>query len=448
MDETYDVIVCGTGLKECILSGLLSVAGKKVLHVDRNDYYGGESASITPLEKLYEKYGRKDKPSEKFGRTRDWNVDLIPKFIMADGYLVKVLIHTGVTRYLEFKSVEGSYVWKKGGKVYKVPVTETEALSTSLMGLFEKRRFRSFLVWLHKYDFDKPETWEGVDHRTTTMNQVYAKFGLDENTADFTGHALALYRDDKHKTLPCGETIKRIQLYSDSLARYGNSPFLYPLYGLGELPQAFARLAAIYGGTYMLNKPVDEIAVDESGKVVGIKSEGEVAKAPIVIGDPSYFKDRVKKAGQVVRAICFLDHPIPNTKDSTSCQVIIPGNQADRHNDIYIGCVSYAHNVAAKGMYIAICSTTVETANPKQELIPAFETLGNILEMFISVADLYVPVDAESDAAKGMFVTSSYDATTEFETTCDDILAIFQRVTGEPLNLEKYSQAHVDTASS
>ena len=64
------------------------------------------------------------------------------------GYLVKVLIHTGVTRYLEFKSVEGSYVWKKGGKVYKVPVTETEALATSLMGIFEKRRFRSFLVWV------------------------------------------------------------------------------------------------------------------------------------------------------------------------------------------------------------------------------------------------------------------------------------------------------------
>jgi Rab GDP dissociation inhibitor len=40
------VIVLGTGLSECILSGLLSVAGKKVLHIDRNQYYGGESASL------------------------------------------------------------------------------------------------------------------------------------------------------------------------------------------------------------------------------------------------------------------------------------------------------------------------------------------------------------------------------------------------------------------
>lgn len=40
MDEEYDAIVLGTGLKECILSGMLSVSGKKVLHIDRNKYYG------------------------------------------------------------------------------------------------------------------------------------------------------------------------------------------------------------------------------------------------------------------------------------------------------------------------------------------------------------------------------------------------------------------------
>lgn len=74
MDQEYDAIVLGTGLKECIISGLLSVSGMKVgeqlvrhlvvmlqqtythtprfddglqvLHMDRNSYYGGESASL------------------------------------------------------------------------------------------------------------------------------------------------------------------------------------------------------------------------------------------------------------------------------------------------------------------------------------------------------------------------------------------------------------------
>lgn len=53
------------------------------------------------------------------------------------GRLVKLLIHTGVTRYLEFKSVEGSYVYK-GGKIYKVPASETEALGSSLWQLFQR----------------------------------------------------------------------------------------------------------------------------------------------------------------------------------------------------------------------------------------------------------------------------------------------------------------------
>ena len=34
---------------------MMSQQGKKVLHVDRNSYYGGESASLN-LEQLYEKF--------------------------------------------------------------------------------------------------------------------------------------------------------------------------------------------------------------------------------------------------------------------------------------------------------------------------------------------------------------------------------------------------------
>ena len=69
----------------------------------------------------------------------------------------------------------------------------------------------------------------------------------------------------------------------------GKSPYLYPLYGLGELPQGFARLSAIYGGTYMLDKPIDEIVMD-GGKVIGVKSGGEVAKCKQVFCDPTYVR--------------------------------------------------------------------------------------------------------------------------------------------------------------
>lgn len=48
---------------------MLSVSGKKVLHMDRNKYYGGESASITPLEDLFTKFSLPP-PEESYGRTR------------------------------------------------------------------------------------------------------------------------------------------------------------------------------------------------------------------------------------------------------------------------------------------------------------------------------------------------------------------------------------------
>ena len=121
-----------------------------------------------------------------------------------------------------------------------------------------------------------------------------------------------------------------MQLYLESIGRYGDSPFLYPIYGLGGLPEAFSRLCAIHGGTYMLNTKVDEVMM-ENGKAVGIKVGDQSAKAPLVICDPSYTtKDRLKSAGKVIRAICLLNHPIPDTGDATSVQIILPAKQLKR----------------------------------------------------------------------------------------------------------------------
>jgi len=65
------------------------------------------------------------------------------------------------------------------------------------MGMFEKRRFKKFLVFVQSFDFNNAQTWQGVDPNKTTMHELYTKFNLsDDNVADFTGHALALYRDD------------------------------------------------------------------------------------------------------------------------------------------------------------------------------------------------------------------------------------------------------------
>jgi len=397
--------------------------------MDRNTYYGGDSASLN-LEALYEKYRKGAKAPGTPQESRQYNVDLIPKFIMATGILVKMLIHTDVTRYLDFRSVAGSYVYT-GGKVYKVPATDAEALTSPLLGLLEKRRAKKFFVFVQDYNIADPATHQGVSPQTP-MVEVFKKFGLAADTVDFVGHALALHRDDEYLQQPAGETIMKIKLYVESLARYSKSPYIYPLFGLGELPQAFARLSAIYGGTYMLSKPIEEIVM-EGGKVVGVKSEGAVAKCKFVIGDPSYFPNKVQKKGQVVRCICILGAPVPNTDNSDSTQIIIPQKQVKRKSDIYISVVSSTHNVCPKGKFVAIVSTTVETANPEAELAPAFAIMGPIQEKFLYVSDNYVPID---DGTKDrIFVSSSYDPTSHFETTCEDVMDIYRRVTGKEVDL-------------
>lgn len=84
-------------------------------------------------------------------------------------------------------------------------------------------------------------------------------------------------------------------------------------------------------GTYMLHKPIKEVLYDDNGRVRGVSAvdaeTGNVqeARCKKLLADPSYFvgTDKVKKIGQVVRIICVLSHPIPNTSDSESCQVCV-----------------------------------------------------------------------------------------------------------------------------
>jgi Rab GDP dissociation inhibitor len=145
------------------------------------------------------------------------------------------------------------------------------------------------------------------------------------------------------------------------MARYGKSPYIYPLYGLGELPQSFARLSAIYGGTYMLDKPIHEIVTDSAGKFVGVRSGDETVKAKQVIGDPSYFgagnsaesgKVRVVEESKVVRAICVLKHPIPGTEDSDSVQIVIPQNQVNRRNGGRIFVATHGNFLTLHSRYL------------------------------------------------------------------------------------------------
>jgi len=438
MEESYDAIVCGTGLVECVLSGLLSTHGYKVLHIDRNAYYGGDCASLN-LEQLFAKFAPGTTPPESLGRNHLYNIDLIPKVLMCAGELVKILRATVVDRYnMEFMLIDNSFVFKSG-KINKVPATETEALASPLMGFFEKRSAAKFFSFMSQYDPADPKTHKGYNLNTMTAAQLYKEFGLGNDTIDFVGHAVALHTNDDYMSQPAMTTVMKCKLYEDSFEMYGNSPYVYPLYGSGELPQAFSRLCAVYGGTYMLQTPISKVNFNAEGTFESIESNGQTAKAKFIVGDPSYFNDRVKPTGRVVRCICILDHPIPKTNDSNSLQIIIPQKETKRKSDIYVLQLSGVNKVCPDGKFIVIIGTSMESENPEQDIAPGLALIGPVLHKFLSISDTFTPI--EDGSTSRCFISNSYDSATHFESAAENILDLFQRIHGKPYSFETTKMA-------
>jgi len=274
------------------------------------------------------------------------------------------------------------------------------------------------------------------------MKEFYEKFGVQEETIEFLGHAVACYFDDDYINKPAQEAVLKMKLYYESLSMYGKSPYVYPVYGLGELPQVFARLCSVYGGTYILETSITKKLYDEKGKINGVDVKGRInglVKCKTLVGDPTYFQDEEKcvKTGQIIRCICIMDHPIPNTNNSKACQIIIPQKQISktRKNDIYIVQISDTHCVCTKGKFIAIIATTVETQKPQDEIKIALDLIGKVEKTFVSIVDTYGPKgDGKDDSC---YISKSNDASTHFESTAQDALDLYERITGTKFDLKK-----------
>ncbi|ETO22935.1 hypothetical protein RFI_14257, partial [Reticulomyxa filosa] len=260
-------------------------------------------------------------------------------------------------------------------------------------------------------------------------------------------------------------------LYAYSLNRFEKSPYIYPVWGLGGLPEGFSRLAAVHGGVYMLRREITEIHFDDKGHVTGVtaKHEGKIegtAKCKQLIADPSYFleTDRVKKTGTVARWLCILDHSVEGTGTAQSAQIILPCKQVlssfiylmgrsrvdqekEKNNtiitghksDIYISVMSSALQVAPKERFLAMISAQVYTNNPKRELGVAYQLLGKVLKDFFLVNDTYVP--AKELGADGVFICSSMDATTHFQASSREVMTIFKELTGKDVDLTENPDA-------
>ena len=145
--------------------GYTNKEGAKILQLDRNGYYCSDSASLN-LTNLWKHFRQGTEVPKQYGENRDLNVDLIPKYIMANGSLVKLLLKTNVSQYLEWKAIDGTFVYqfdkggifsKTKGAIHKFPATASEALKSDLIGLMEKGRCKKFFQFIQDYEENNPK---------------------------------------------------------------------------------------------------------------------------------------------------------------------------------------------------------------------------------------------------------------------------------------------------
>ena len=90
-------------------------------------------------------------------------------------------------------------MFKSGGlKIAKIPGNEKEAIASSLLSLLQKKNLAQFYSFIGGVELDKKESWGKYNLDEMTMADVFKKWGINDQTQDFLGHAVALYTNDEY----------------------------------------------------------------------------------------------------------------------------------------------------------------------------------------------------------------------------------------------------------
>lgn len=176
--------------------------------------------------------------------------------LFSRGEMVEVLISSGISRYAEFKNVPNIYSFDKDEKkLVRVPCSRADVFSSKEVSMIEKRLLMRTMTAC--VDFEKnPETLQGTWSKSSyqlyhiickwihfpafedksfgeflTANQIQGKI------RQFILETVAMAEE----TTPCPTAIEKVRKFVTSIGRFGNTPFLWTLYGTGELPQCFCR---------------------------------------------------------------------------------------------------------------------------------------------------------------------------------------------------------------
>lgn len=338
------------GLTESIVAAAASRIGKTVLHLDDHDFYGGFWASFNmdalqaygqkcidsndTLEPVLESQELKLLPgkclisnvemnwkipesvedeSETWTRAkikqkmRHFNIDLSPTPLFSNGAMVKLLISSNICRYAEFRAVD-RIATVFSGQIKTVPCSRSDVFNTNEVNVVEKRILMKLLESCMEFK-DGNEEYES--YKSKTFAGFLESKKVPTKVRHFLIEALSMSGEDTGFE----EGVKNLNKFVDSLGRYGNTPFLFPMYGCGEIPQCFCRLCAVFGGIYCLQKRIKQLTKCEDGLTVLLDSNTEFKSKNVLFGSETIKVDSLetKKTSNLVRGIFIVDKSIEDS---------------------------------------------------------------------------------------------------------------------------------------
>uniref|UniRef100_A0A0G2KAD5 Rab proteins geranylgeranyltransferase component A n=1 Tax=Rattus norvegicus TaxID=10116 RepID=A0A0G2KAD5_RAT len=144
--------------------------------------------------------------------------------------------------------------------VSKVPCSRADVFNSKQLTMVEKRMLMKFLTFCVEYE-EHPDEYRAYEG--TTFSEYLKTQKLTPNLQYFVLHSIAMTSETTSCTV---DGLKATKKFLQCLGRYGNTPFLFPLYGQGELPQCFCRMCAVFGGIYCLRHSVQCLVVDKESR--------------------------------------------------------------------------------------------------------------------------------------------------------------------------------------
>ena len=277
---------------------------------------------------------------------RRFNIDISPKLLFSRGPLVEALISANISHYAEFKSVTRILTYLDG-RVEDVPCSRADVFSSNVISIVEKRMLMKFLTFCLDFE-QQQDQYQGFEDKS------YAEFlqprRLTPNLQHFVIHAIAMV---KPETLTLDGLIAT-QSFLQSLGRYGNTPFIWPLYGAGELPQAFCRMCAVFGGLYCLRRGASAITIkEENHECTGIISDSQRLKCKYLISGYSYVPEKFRKeCAQFVSRAVFITCSSVKASDEEFITVLSVPPSSQGAEPVRVIELGPATMACPKGLYV------------------------------------------------------------------------------------------------